>query len=146
HPSNIGAFAWSHDGRYLAVGCENGKIYIWNALTGEKRNEFQSHVDVVAGVGFSHSGWLLGSSSWDGQFRLWDLAAGRALVTAQGWSYQVIFSPDDRRIGRVKRGRESGALAVTPSSILRWLNCTPSGLRGSVNIDISMDGRLVATV
>ena len=144
HPSAIGSFSWSADGLHLAVGCEGGRILIWNALTGEKENEFQGHADTVTSVGFSHSGWQLASSSWDGQFRLWDLAAGKTLVTASGWSYQAIFSADDLRIGHVHRATESGALEVTPSSVFRWLNCKLSLARGCFSTDVSTDGRLVA--
>jgi serine/threonine protein kinase/WD40 repeat protein len=144
HPSRIGTFAWSTDGLQLAVGCDSGRIFIWNALTGEKETEFQAHDDSVTSLGFSHSGWLLGSSSWDGQFRLWDLAAERPLVTAAGWSYQVMFSANDRKIGHVLRADESGALEVTPSSVLRWLHCKASVDRGSCSTDIGADGRIVA--
>jgi serine/threonine protein kinase/WD40 repeat protein len=144
HPSYIQNVAWSADGLHFAVGCWDGQIFIYDALTGEKEKEFQGHADVVTSVGFSHSGWQLASSCWDGEFQLWDLASGKALVTASGWSYQAIFSTDDRRIGYVHRASESGALEVTPSSILRWLNCKRSLVRGTFSTDISTDGRLVA--
>ncbi len=144
HPSAIGTFAWSSEGKYLAVGCEDGHIFIWNALNGEKRSEFQGHRDTVVSLGFSHSGWLLGSSSWDGQFRLWDLAAGDNLVTTAGWSYQAIFSTNDLRIGRLQQGRESGALEITPSPVFHLLHSKASAIRGAWVTDVSPDGRLVA--
>ncbi len=131
---------------HLAVGCENGWIFIWNALTGEKENELQSHGDSVVSVGFSHSGWLLGSSSWDGQFRLWDVATGHTVLTTAGWSFQVLFTEDDRRIGYVQRGRNTGSLEITPSSIFHRLNCKASAIRGSYSADVSPDGQLVAAV
>ncbi len=146
HPSHVSSFVWSSDGMHLAVGCENGRIFIWNALTGEKENELQRHEDSVVSVGFSHSGWLLGSSSWDGQFRLWDVATGHTVLTAAGWSFQVLFTEDDRRIGYVQRGRNTGSLTLTPSSIFHRLNCKASALPGSYSIDVSPDGRLVASV
>src|SRR5204862_5352647 len=64
HASRVGAFAWSSDGKFLAVGCESGRIYIWNVVTGATQTEFEAHQDMVTGVGFSHSRLLLGSSSW----------------------------------------------------------------------------------
>jgi WD40 repeat protein len=146
HPSPIGTFSWSSDGMSLAVGCEDGRIIIWNAETGEKQRELEGHQDNVVSVGFSHSGSLLASSSWDGQLRLWDLAGGRNLLTAAGWSFQTVFSPDDRRIGYVVRGSQSGSLEVTPSSISHRLNCKRSPNRGAYSMDVSPDGRLVATV
>jgi len=144
HPSHLTSFAWSSDGAHLAVGCENGQLFIWNALTGEKQKELEGHQDAVVSVGFSHSGSLLGSNSWDGRFRLWDMLTGRVLLTAVGWSYQVLFSADDRKIGSVQRGRETGLLEITPSSIFHRLNCKASPNRGSFSTDVSSDGRLVA--
>jgi WD40 repeat protein len=144
HPSPIGTFSWSSDGIYLAVGCDSGRIFIWNVLTGERQKELEGHEDSVVSVGFSHSGSLLASSSWDDQFRLWDLVAGRSLLTARGWSFQAMFSADDRRIGFVQRARKTGSLELTQSSVFRRLNCKPSPLRGSWSADVSPDGRLVA--
>jgi len=85
----------------------------------------------------------LGSSSWDGQFRLWDLAAGRALLTASGCSRQVSFDAGDRRIAYVQRGHQGGLLALTPSSTFHYLNCRVSQNRGSWSVDVSPDGRLL---
>jgi len=113
-------------------------------LTGEKESEFKAHQDAVGSLGFSHSGRLLGSSSWDGEFRLWDLTAERPVLTALGQSYQSWFSADDRRIGYIQRGPETGSLEVTPSSIFHRLNSPSPPDRGSFSIDVSPDGRLVA--
>jgi eukaryotic-like serine/threonine-protein kinase len=143
HPSSVGSLAWSSDGTNLAVGCESGRVFIWNALTGENR-EFKAHQSNVESVGFSHSGRLLGSSGWDGEFRLWDLTTDSLLLTARGNSYQVTFSADDRRIGYVQRGSESGSLEILPSSICYGLHCQASPNRGSYGADISPDGRLVS--
>ena len=142
--SRVGSLGWSSDGMDLAVGCESGRIFIWNALTGETRHEFKAHKDKVASVGFSHSGRLLASSSWDGDFRLWDLAADCLLLTAKGYSYQTDFSTDDSRIGYVQRGRQTGMLEITPSPIFHRLCCQASPNRGSYSMDVSPDGRLIS--
>src|SRR5204863_5360825 len=42
HSSRVGNLAWSSDGKDLAVGCETGRVFIWNALTGENRG-FKAH-------------------------------------------------------------------------------------------------------
>jgi serine/threonine protein kinase/WD40 repeat protein len=144
HPSPVGSFAWSSDGKRLAVGCENGFIFIWNALTGEKENELQAHQDSVVSVGFSHSGKLLGSGSWEGQFQLRDLPSGQLVLTAMGNSFQVLFSNGDDRVGYVRRGSKTGSLEIIPSSIFHRLSCKVSALRGAWGIDISADGRLLA--
>jgi len=144
HPTRVGSLACSGDGVHLAVGCFGGQICIWNALTGGKEREFQGHQDAVTSLGFSHSGSLLGSCGWDGHFKLWDLTAERLLLTAAGYSYQIEFSEDDRRIGYLERGEETGALEIMASSIFHRLKCRPSPNRGSLSIDVSADGRLKA--
>jgi WD40 repeat protein len=143
-PSRVGSFAWSSDGVDLAVGCYDGRIFIWNALTGEKKQELRAHQHAVTSVGLSHSGWLLGSSGWDGQFKLWELAPERLLLAAAGASYQICFSADDCRLGYLQRGHETGLLEVTGGPIFRRLNCRASPNGGSLSIDVSPDGRLLA--
>ena len=130
NPADVSSLTWRSDGRFLAAGCEDGRIVIWDAANGEKHAELRGHQEAVVSVGFSHSGGLLGSSSWDEQFQLWDLAAGSPLLGAAGWSYQVSFSPDDHRIGYVQRGNLAGSLEFTPSSISHRLNCKRSLNRG----------------
>src|SRR5262249_47489619 len=109
-----------------------------------RRARLGGHQAGVVGVGFSHSGRFRASSSWDGEFRLWDLAAERVLLTASGTSQQTLFSPDDRRIAYAKRGKQSGFLELTTSSISRRLTCKRPTSRGAYSVDLSPDGRLVA--
>lgn len=54
------------------------------------------------------------------------------------------FSTDDRSIGYLVRGNQTGSLEVTPSSISHQLNCKKSPRHGSWSTDVSPDGRLVA--
>ena len=143
-PANLTSLAWCIDGRLLAAGCEDGRVVIWDAATGEKQSEFRGHQETVVSVGFSRSGGLLASSSWDEHFRLWDVATGSVLLTSAGWSYQLSFSPDDRKIGYVQRGSQTGSLEVTPSSISHRLYCQRSPNRGAFGLDVSPDGHLVA--
>ena len=146
NPAILSGLAWSGDGNLLAAGCEDGRVVIWDASSGERQKEFWGHQEAVVSVGFSPSGALLGSSSWDEQFRLWDLATGSMVLAAAGWSYQVSFSPDASRIGYVQRASQSGSLEVAPSSVSHRLNCKRPPYRGAFSLDVSPDGRLVAAV
>ena len=47
--------------RGIGAGLENGRIFVWNAQSGDKQYELEGHQDNVISLGFSHSGWLLGS-------------------------------------------------------------------------------------
>jgi len=145
HPSPVTAMTWSPTGATLAVGCENGTLFLWDPESGEKKCELQGHQDNIVSVGFSHSGQLLGSSSWDGHFRLWDPATAQCLLVAAGYDCsQVLFEADDNRIGCVQRGPEAGFLEIESSRIFSLLTCPRSAARGSWGLDISPDGRLLA--
>jgi WD40 repeat protein len=145
HSSPVTSLIWNPAGVELAVGCESGRVFIWDTETGEKRNELEGHQDTIGGLGISHSGRLLATCSWDGHFRLWDLAAGQCLLTAPGLgSSRVSFDTADCRMGYIHRGNENGVLELESSSIFSLLNCLPSSTRGSWSVDVSPDGRVVA--
>ncbi|HLH56681.1 MAG TPA: serine/threonine-protein kinase [Verrucomicrobiae bacterium] len=145
HPARVTALAWSPSGNSLAVGCENGRLFIWNAETGEKQTELEGHEDYIVSVGFSHSGGLVGSSSWDRRFHLWDMDTAQCLITAPSYACgNVLFDLDDRRVGYVQNDRAAGLLAIEPSAIFSLLTCPKSASRGAWSVDVSPDGRLVA--
>jgi serine/threonine protein kinase/WD40 repeat protein len=142
HAGVVGVAAWSADGQELATGSAEGPIFLWDAATGECKEVLQGHQDQVVGLGFSHAGDLLASTSWDGTFRLWDLVSLRLLVTANAGGYQTCFGPDDSHVAHACRSGELGLMEVTRSRELRWLPAGGGHGRSSYGLDISPDGRL----
>ena len=144
HSNAVNALTWSLDGRYLATGCHDGKVFLWDAGTGEQKAVLEGHEDFVVSLGFDHSGELLASASWDGTYRFWDLISARPALIARGGAYQTCFSPDDRRLAYVFYGAQAGIFELTRSRELRWL---PAGVEASSpawTLDFSPDGRLAA--
>jgi WD40 repeat protein len=78
-----------------AVG-EVGHISLWDPLTGLKHGELTGHDGWVVTLGFHPGHRILGSYSWDGTSRFWDVASRREVLRLEGWFLR--FAIDGRRI------------------------------------------------
>jgi len=96
HRVEIKGFAWHPDGDYLAVGCADNTVRVWEASTGKPLTVLEGHQNTVMEVAFSHGGDLLASRGWDGTTRLWDPIGGKELVSIPG--HFIRFGPDDRQL------------------------------------------------
>jgi serine/threonine protein kinase/WD40 repeat protein/tetratricopeptide (TPR) repeat protein len=143
-----GLMAWSADGQLLAIGSNNGQVYVWDVPRGQLASVLQGHTSRVTGCWFTNSGHLLATASWDGTTRLWDAASGEALVGAVG-NPPGPFSPDDRRLPFYDSGK-FGVWEVAHGRPCRTLHPGMIGNRTERNpphpegADLSSDGRLLA--
>ncbi len=71
----IAAVAFSPDGRLLAVGSWDKKVYLYDTESRKLLKEFTDHKNRVLSVAFHPKGHLLVSGSLDGTVRLWDISA-----------------------------------------------------------------------
>jgi WD40 repeat protein len=69
------ALAASGDGTLLAGGGASGRLYLWDAATGELCREWQAHYKATSCLAFSPCGALLASGGLDGVAHCWDVAA-----------------------------------------------------------------------
>src|SRR5262249_8249525 len=76
-----GPMSWSQDGRLLAIGHSDGRVFIWDMVRWRLASILQGHADVVVACQFAPASELLATVSWDGTVRLWDAAVGEALLT-----------------------------------------------------------------
>mmetsp|Transcript_9134 Transcript_9134/g.29019 ORF Transcript_9134/g.29019 Transcript_9134/m.29019 type:complete len:420 (+) Transcript_9134:54-1313(+) len=75
------------DGRYAVVtggGDDMGRLSIVGSKGVEASADLLGHSDSVTCVGFSHTGAMVATGSYDGTVRLWDGATGEALRTLEG--------------------------------------------------------------
>ena len=66
----------SADGRLIAIGTENGRVFIIDSETGRELWALETTNFPVRGLSFSPSGDRLLSGHWDGSARIWNLSRG----------------------------------------------------------------------
>jgi len=96
-PSGIDCLALSPDGRYLAVGCQDGTLQIRSLTNDAEPVIMVGHRDAVLSVAFAPDGGTLLSGSADQTAILWDLMAmqPREVLSAHHGSVRAVcFSPD----------------------------------------------------
>ncbi len=137
--------AWHPDGERLAVSGGEPKIQIWYVQPKRKVAVLEGHVQQVETLTFHPHADLLASHSWDGALRLWDVSAGRALLTAPLMAgVRPHFSSDGRWLAATLRGQQGELLEVTASREYRTL-ANKAGITNHFynQGDISPDGRLL---
>ncbi|HET6387143.1 MAG TPA: TIR domain-containing protein [Armatimonadota bacterium] len=108
HDSPMWNVAFSHDGRWIVAGAEDGVIWIWNAVDGTLRCTLRGHNGAVWDVDFDPEGGAVASAGNDGTLRLWDLQTHQpTILTANdGPVWAAHFSRDGRMLaGACQDGR-----------------------------------------
>jgi WD repeat/SOCS box-containing protein 1 len=136
----------SHD-VILATGLRNGRIRLWDAVTGVLKLELCDHTGTVTDLSFApHGSMLLVSSSVDGTLKLWDLDDdGNMIKTLRAnctTFYGCQWSPDGLSLASV--GNYHSAQLWDMKS--RTVRCHLDGHRNTVTkCAYSPDGALLAT-
>src|ERR1700761_8262095 len=102
HFSAVFSISTSADGKYLASGCDDGTIWVWNLETGNFFKRLSGHTSSVNSVCFSSDGQLIASGSWDYSVRVWNLESGKEVSKPfKGHTHSVSsvsFSPNGRLV------------------------------------------------
>jgi WD40 repeat protein len=148
HADELHALAWSPDGRLLAAGSWDRKVYVWDAEDWRLQAVLEGHQRLVDAVAFSPVGELLASSSFDGTTRLWDPISGTPLVSAPG--RLIRFDRTGRRLA-FYRGAEPGVWEVAAGRECRQLRYGRVGKSGPWGLNVGVEnptfgaeGRLLA--
>lgn len=109
--SDTGAstFAWSPEGRHLAVACFDGTVHIWDVVARKLLSIYRGHTESVNTIAWSPDGKLIASSSYsriaptsdEKTVQVWDAATSKHIITYSGHSdnvWAVAWSPDSKRI------------------------------------------------
>jgi len=88
--------AFSPDQEILATAGIDSRILLWDADTGNLRQELVGQTQAVGGLAFTPDGKTFASASGDGTVRLWHVATGRELMklNLDSSTWSVAFSPD----------------------------------------------------
>jgi eukaryotic-like serine/threonine-protein kinase len=156
HPDLIEAIGCAHDGRYLATGCRDGAIYVWDINGAQPPLVLKGHQLGIAGVAFNGRGDLLASTAWDGTLRLWNPTAAKLLVSIPAMALSPQFSRDDRLLASVA-GSTVRLLEMAPEREYRVFAVHQASGRGGSGVlmggggngtfgsDFSPDNRILAS-
>ncbi|CDK27732.1 unnamed protein product [Kuraishia capsulata CBS 1993] len=81
HFDSTNAIAYSPDGARIVTAADDGKIKIWDIISGFCLATFDEHSSAVTGIAFAKRGQVMFSSSLDGSVRAWDLIRYRNFRT-----------------------------------------------------------------
>ncbi|KAG8382741.1 hypothetical protein BUALT_Bualt05G0108800 [Buddleja alternifolia] len=72
HEEGVTCLVWLAGSRYIASGCIDGKVRIWNSLSGDCVKVFSGHSDAIQSIAVSTNAKFLVSVSIDGTARVFD--------------------------------------------------------------------------
>ena len=138
------SISFSPDGRMLALGNADGRVFLYDVRSGRIRHTLEEHTDSVLSVAFNPSGLIVASAGLDQTVRLWDVATGEIRHTLEGHTFDVnsvSFRPDGRILASA--GDQTVRLwSVITGEHLRTLH----GHTGWVNsVSFSPDGKTLAS-
>ena len=87
--------ALAYESGYIASGCENGVIDLWDYNAEKYVRSFLGASDQIFSVAFSIDGRYLAAAAMDGAY-VWEVRTGRLLSTLRGhanWVTAIAFSP-----------------------------------------------------
>ena len=136
---NGGHFAWSPDGRYIAVS--DGKVLrVYRVPSFEVQKIFCGHTAALTKIDWSPNGKLLASASSDHTVRIWDFESGTPSRTLFGNASDVRsvkWHPDGERlvsgnvVGNLRMWSRDGKLLKRwqghPNSLVRDIAWSPDG-------------------
>ena len=87
-------------GTMLAVGCNDGRIAIWDFMTRGIARQLSSHIHPITSLSWNRSGRKLLSAATDWNVILWDVASGEAELRLRFPSpvAKVQYNPRDRHM------------------------------------------------
>ncbi|GAB1369944.1 hypothetical protein MASR1M45_00020 [Candidatus Kapaibacterium sp.] len=89
YPNAVNAVKFTHDGKYLASGGDDGIPKLWDAETGELVREFQGNYSAINSLDINSTNYQLAVINDSSIVRIWDISTGELV--------KVIDKPDNFR-------------------------------------------------
>ncbi len=113
--------AFSHDGRRLAVGRDDGMIHVWQVSVPDSEIVFQGASHPIGLIAFSANAQTLAGTVEGGRVRLWNIASGRELLALNlglGEIRKLEFAPGDTALCAGGAGLDgTGEIVVWRASV-----------------------------
>ncbi|MEM7233289.1 MAG: protein kinase [Planctomycetota bacterium] len=134
---------FSHDGKRLACGANDGKLRVYDTETLSLVSTAAGNQSAIVGVRFHPHGRLIATTGWDHTARIFDTQSGEERLRLQGTAYfGVRFSPRGDQLGLSwQNGDEMFTWSIRDSKLHDTFPARP---RGSY-FCVSSDGRWIAT-
>ncbi len=103
--SRVNCVTYSSSGRWIAAGCDNATIRVWDTSSGRGPDVLRGHEGGVNSVAFSPDGRWIISGSEDSTVRVWEATDAPEALTLHGEESPIIgitFSPDGGRIAVIR--------------------------------------------
>jgi WD40 repeat protein/uncharacterized caspase-like protein len=143
--SEVYAVAFSPNGRILASGADNVKL--WDVESGLELRSLKGHVGYVASVAFSPDGNILANGGADNSLELWDVASGKELFSLTSIENfhtvsSVCFSPDGKTLAS---GNWDGTVKLWDVSSGKQLASFTADADKVRAVSFSPDGKFLAS-
>ncbi len=159
HPDRVTALSYSPDGRFVASGCRDFLVKVWDLGTGREVSTYRGHIDQpddptrassnvlgATDVCFHPKENILASASGN-QVHVWDPATGKTLKTLVNLGKtdrpikSIAYSPDGKLLAV---GADDGILRVVESDTGKAVYTSPSRNSRIERVCFSPNGKLVA--
>lgn len=140
--SRVVSVALSPNGKTIAIGSSDGRIYLRDLDTIENKITLSGHKRQVWSLAFSSDGKTLVSGSIDQTIRLWDVNTGEQKKTLTGhtnWVRSVALRPDGKTISSAS---SDGTIRFWDADTGSFQN-TITGYRSGAEIRFSTNGQTI---
>ena len=135
---------FSPDGVFVAVGCQDGNIRVWNVESGERQTTMILGGS-VADIQYTPDGKTLVASTTSGRIGAFDSATGYGLHNA--WDLQAYqFEMDDQNGTFVAVGCQDGNQCLIELETGEVSNLMPQSLNTVSDVQFSPDGSMILAV
>lgn len=146
---NAGVAFRPPDGMLLAAAATaaNGErvIDLWDTETGHHIHQLRGHTWNIKGIAFDPTGKFLASVGTDSTVRIWNVCAGKEIITLQprheGRASSVAFSPDGKCLASGSLDRTVKIWSTANWKLLRAISDTHGGIN---SVAFAPDSRRVA--
>ena len=141
----IHAVSWSHDGDFLAAGCRESSIYLWNTENWDLADTLFCRYGGVNSLAWAPNGFLLASGGIDKEIRLWDVTQGKFLYSLQGHNQfinSIEWSPDGKLLAS---GSDDKTIRIWDTESRRQIWQIEGHTDSITGVSFSFDGHLLAS-